>query len=192
MGSSPAYPSDLADAQWALIEPLVPVLSTHGKGTRGGRPLKYSRRRIVDAILYVDRTGCSWRQLPHDFPPWATVYYYFQRWAAQGLSSAAAAIEERLTDLRDCTQRIPRSRWQSFRHRRGIIGTDGVSPACPGCRDCVRRAACGPPEMILTMGSGRAGLAFWPAAVRYSGGSGAAAASAVAVSPGAGRRADRR
>jgi transposase len=84
MGSSPAYPSDLTDAQWALIEPLVPAHSSRGKGTRGGRPLKYARRRIVDAILYVDRTGCSWRQLPHDFPPWETVYYYFQRWAAEG------------------------------------------------------------------------------------------------------------
>ena len=84
MGSSPAYPSDLTDAQWALIEPLVPGGSTRGMGTRGGRPLKYSRRRIIDAILYVDRTGCSWRQLPHDFPPWETVYYYFQRWAAEG------------------------------------------------------------------------------------------------------------
>ena len=84
MGSSPAYPSDLTDAQWALIEPLVPVLSTRGRGTRGGRPPRYSRRRIIDALLYVDRTGCSWRQLPHDFPPWQTVFYYFQRWAADG------------------------------------------------------------------------------------------------------------
>jgi transposase len=84
MGSSPAYPSDLTDAQWALIEPLVPARSSRGRGTRGGRPLKYSRRRIVEAILYVDRTGCSWRQLPHDFPPWETVYFYFQRWAADG------------------------------------------------------------------------------------------------------------
>src|SRR3954447_3131274 len=84
MGSSPAYPSDLTDAQWALIEPLVPVRSTRGKGTRGGRPPKFPRRRIVDAILYLDRTGCSWRQLPHDFPPWDTVYFYFSRWAADG------------------------------------------------------------------------------------------------------------
>src|ERR687893_418614 len=84
MGFSPAYPSDLTDAQWALIEPLVPANSPRGKGTRGGRPLKYPRRRIVKAILYVDRTGCSWRQVPHDFPPWETVYYYFQRGAAGG------------------------------------------------------------------------------------------------------------
>jgi transposase len=84
MGSSPAYPSDLTDEQWALMEPMVPVLSTRGRGTRGGRPPKYPRRRIVEAILYLDRTGCSWRQLPHDFPPWDTVYSYFQRWAADG------------------------------------------------------------------------------------------------------------
>src|SRR3712207_8513293 len=84
MGSSPAYPSDLTDAQWALVEPLVPVRSTRGRGTRGGRPPKYPRRRMVDAILYVARTGCSWRQLPHDFPPWETVFYYFQRWTADG------------------------------------------------------------------------------------------------------------
>src|SRR4051795_9331460 len=88
MGSSPAYPSDLTDEQWALIEPLVPVRSTRGKGTRGGRPPKFPRRRIVDAILYLDRTGCSWRPLPHDFPPWDPVYFYFQRWVADPLASA--------------------------------------------------------------------------------------------------------
>ena len=105
MGSSPAYPSDLTDAQWALIEPLVPAHSSRGKGTRGGRPLKYSRRRIVDAILYVDRTGCSWRQLPHDFPPWETVYYYFQRWAAEGTTDR---IHDALRDaVRDAAGRDP-------------------------------------------------------------------------------------
>jgi len=76
--ASPArYPSDLTDEQWALIEPMVPVKP-------GGRPAKYSRRRIVDAILYVNRTGCSWRQMPHDFPPWSLVYAYFKRWNADG------------------------------------------------------------------------------------------------------------
>jgi transposase len=105
MGSSPAYPSDLTEAQWALIEPLVPAHSTRGKGTRGGRPLKYSRRRIVDAILYVDRTGCSWRQLPHDFPPWETVYFYFQRWAADGTTDR---IHVALRDaVRDAAGRDP-------------------------------------------------------------------------------------
>ncbi len=99
MGSSPAYPSDLTDAQWALIEPLVPVLSARGRGTRGGRPPKYPRRRVVDAILYVTRTGCSWRQLPHDFPPWDTVFYYFQRWNADGTTERIhAALRDAARD----------------------------------------------------------------------------------------------
>lgn len=68
------YPSDLTDAQWAVIEPLLPQVKT------GGRPEKHPRRDIVDAILYVVRAGCSWRQLPFDFPPWQTVYWYFARW----------------------------------------------------------------------------------------------------------------
>jgi transposase len=68
------YPSDTSDEQWALIEPLLPEVKT------GGRPEKHPRRAVVDAILYVVRTGCSWRQLPADFPPWQTVYWYFIRW----------------------------------------------------------------------------------------------------------------
>ena len=67
------YPSDLTDEQWALVEPMVPVRP-------GGRPAIHPHRRIVEAILSVNPTGCSWRQLPHDSPPWDTVYWYFQRW----------------------------------------------------------------------------------------------------------------
>jgi transposase len=77
--STPRYPSDLTDAQWELIAPMVPVKP-------GGRPAKHSRRRIVDAILYVNRTGCSWRQLPHDFAPWDTVYWYFKIWNEAGVT----------------------------------------------------------------------------------------------------------
>ena len=68
------YPSDTSDEQWPLIQPLLPEVKT------GGRPEKHPRRALVDAILYVERTGCAWRQLPADFPPWQTVYWYFNRW----------------------------------------------------------------------------------------------------------------
>jgi transposase len=61
------YPSDLTDAQWALIEVMLPLPKWLG------RQGFHSRRSMVDAILYVVRTGCSWRQLPVDFPPWQTV-----------------------------------------------------------------------------------------------------------------------
>jgi len=74
-----SYPSDLTDAQWELIAPMV-------EPRPGGRPATHPRRRIVDAILYLNRTGCSWRQLPHDFPPWETVYWYFKTWTDDGLT----------------------------------------------------------------------------------------------------------
>jgi putative transposase len=72
------YPSDLTDLQWCNIEHLVPQPKT------GGRPAKYDRRDVLAAVFYLLRTGCSWRMLPHDFPPWETVYAYFRRWQADG------------------------------------------------------------------------------------------------------------
>jgi transposase len=77
MARTSCYPSDLTDEEWALVEPLLPPAGS------GGRPEKHSRREIVDAVLYVVRTGCAWRQLPADFPPWQTVYWYFVRWEKQ-------------------------------------------------------------------------------------------------------------
>jgi transposase len=74
------YPSDLTDEQWALIEPMLPSPKWFG------RPEVHPRRSIVDAILYVVRTGCSWRQLPVDFPPWPTVYWHFGQLNARGIT----------------------------------------------------------------------------------------------------------
>ena len=85
------YPSDTSDEQWALIEPLLPQVKT------GGRPEKHPRRAVVDAILYVVRTGCSWRQLPADFPPWQTVYWYFARWEeAKATEKILPVVREQL------------------------------------------------------------------------------------------------
>ena len=72
------YPSDLTDAQWALIEPHLPA------EPGGGRPRKTDLRDVVDAILYILRTGCQWRYLPMDFPPKSTVWRYFDRWRRDG------------------------------------------------------------------------------------------------------------
>src|SRR6266702_5478909 len=69
-----AYPSDLTDAQWELLDPLIPRPSLEG------RPPIYERREIVNAILYVLRSGCPWRLLPHDLPAWGTAYDYFRQW----------------------------------------------------------------------------------------------------------------
>jgi transposase len=85
------YPSDLTDAQWTILEPLVPAVRP------GGRPAKHARREIVDAMLYVLRGGISWRSLPHEYPPWQTVYDYFRRWRDDGTwERIAATLRERL------------------------------------------------------------------------------------------------
>ena len=73
-----SYPSDATDAQWALIEPHLPVYP-------GGRPRITDLRDVVDAIFYILRTGCQWRYLPHDFPPKSTVWRYFDEWRHNGV-----------------------------------------------------------------------------------------------------------
>lgn len=72
------YPTDLTDAQWQRIEDHVP------KPKPGGRPASVSRREIVNAVLYLVREGITWRALPHDFPPYRTVYHYFRLWRDDG------------------------------------------------------------------------------------------------------------
>src|ERR1700720_1880965 len=72
-----SYPSDVTDAQWRLIEPLIPVYP-------GGRPRKTAVRDVVNAIFYLLRTGCQWRYLPKDFPPKSTVWRYFDEWRHNG------------------------------------------------------------------------------------------------------------
>jgi len=74
-----AYPSDLTDEQWHLIEDLIPPAKP------GGRPRKVSMREVLNAIMYVLRSGCAWRLLPHDFPKWNIVYYYFWRFRREGI-----------------------------------------------------------------------------------------------------------
>ena len=73
-----AYDTDLSDAEWAIIEPLIPGC------TGAGRPRKTSMREVLNAIFYLVRTGCAWRHLPHDFPPPGTVYDYFSSWTRNG------------------------------------------------------------------------------------------------------------
>jgi putative transposase len=72
------YPTDLTDAQWARIAPLIPPAEP------GGRRRSVNVREVVNAIVYFVRTGCQWRNLPHDFPPWGTVHYYYRRWRLAG------------------------------------------------------------------------------------------------------------
>jgi putative transposase len=72
------YPTDLTDEQWKLVSRYVP------EPKPGGRPAAYARREIVNAILYIAKNGCTWRNLPHDLPPYRIVFHYFRLWQTDG------------------------------------------------------------------------------------------------------------
>ncbi len=74
----PSYPTDLTDAQWKILEPKIPPAKP------GGRPRGTDMREVINAIFYLLRSGCAWRLVPHDFPPWSTVYTYFRQWKKDG------------------------------------------------------------------------------------------------------------
>lgn len=89
-----AYCTDLTDAQWELIAPLLPCERSAGSP---GRPREYALREIVNAILYLLRTGCQWRNLPHDLPPYRLVFHYFRTWREEGrLEKLHDALRERV------------------------------------------------------------------------------------------------
>jgi len=93
------YPTDLSNAEWQKIEPLIPKPKTNR-----GRKRQHPILEILNAIFYLLRTGCAWRMLPHDFPPWKTVYHYFRLWRKDGVwahINAALRIELREADDRE-------------------------------------------------------------------------------------------
>ncbi len=86
-----SYSTDLSDAEWRYLEPHVPPPS------KRGRPRAHAAREILDAVFYVLKSGCPWRLLPRDFPPWETVYWWFGRWRTDGtFERLNAALRERL------------------------------------------------------------------------------------------------
>jgi putative transposase len=86
-----AYQTALSDAEWSYIEPHIPTPKAPG------RPRVHPLREILDAIFYILRSGCAWRLLPHDFPPWKTIHHYFRTWRIDGTwERMHAALRERL------------------------------------------------------------------------------------------------
>lgn len=81
MSKMQTYPSDLTDEQWQVVRPLLP----QRKMGKPGRPRTVEQRDVLDAIFYILRSGCPWRLLPHDFPPWGTISSQFYRWRKSGL-----------------------------------------------------------------------------------------------------------
>jgi putative transposase len=80
--SREAYSSDLTDKEWRILRPLFP--ETRSDEETGGAPEKYPKREIANGIPYIKPNGCKWRDLPHDLPPWDTVYHYFLLWSEDG------------------------------------------------------------------------------------------------------------
>lgn len=102
VASRKAYPSDLTDTQWALLEPLIPP----ARVTSGGRPREVEMREVVNAICYLVRSGCQWDMLPHDLPAKSTVYDYFAAWRDGGTWAAmvtALRLEIRGSEGREPT-----------------------------------------------------------------------------------------
>lgn len=92
--SRSAYDTDLSDAQWEILHPLLKCPREHG-----GKPPDHPLREIVNAMLYILRTGCAWRHLPHDFPPHAAVYSHFRRWRKNGkLDRVHDVLRERVRE----------------------------------------------------------------------------------------------
>jgi putative transposase len=85
MNARKAYPSDVTDSEWKRLEPFL---------VRGvmGRPLKHSPRELINAIFYMLKNGCTWRALPHDLPPWQTVYTYFRKLERDGVWQRMNAV----------------------------------------------------------------------------------------------------
>ena len=115
------YPSDLSPSEWARVARLVPPPKS------GGRPAKYDRKEVLNALLYVARTGCQWRGLPDDLPPWTIAYWYFRCWEADGTLDRLRAELRR--GLPSATRRNRRLAAQAAEAHRAATASAASPPA---------------------------------------------------------------
>jgi putative transposase len=111
------YPSDVSDQQWAILAPLIPPAKP------GGHPRTTDIREVLNAILYLDRTGGQWRALPHDFPPWSTVWTYFRTWRNDGTWQRIHTTLREKTRLKQGRESTPSA---------AIIGSQSVKTSQKG------------------------------------------------------------
>lgn len=112
------YPSDVTDTEWAMLEPLLPKATV-------GHPLKHDRRVLLNAVLYILRTGCPWRYLPRDFPAWSTVSYHFCKWRDRGSWGRSRCVARTGPDHRRTPAAADRGG-----HRQSVDQNDGKKGGC--------------------------------------------------------------
>ena len=121
MAKQELYTSELTDTEWEIIRRLLPV-----KG-KMGRPPRYERRAVMSAIFYITRSGCAWRDIPHDFPPWRLVYHYFAKWHQLGIWQR---INDALRDkvrLKSAKKKPPRLRPLTAKALRWLASPESVA-----------------------------------------------------------------
>ena len=115
------YPSDLTGQQWSMIENLIP------QAQPGGRPRSVEMREVVNGILYLLRTGCSWQHLPHEFPPWGTTHYYYRLFRLDGTWES---VHDRLRE------RVRRKAGRKPTPSAGIVDSQSIKCDAPRKKSC--------------------------------------------------------
>ena len=129
------YPTDLTDAQWAILEPLVPPAK------HGGRPRTVNIREVINTILYLNRSGCQWDMLPHDLLPKSTAYEYFAQWRDDGTwAKFVDALRRDVRTQEDLVGQIPREMLDRNPPRFGWLTQQGVAYGYSSQQDSVERA----------------------------------------------------
>lgn len=114
------YPSTLSDKEWRLIHALIPA-------SKLGRPPRYHPRTMLNAILYVVRSGCTWRMMPHNFPHWRLVYYYFAKWHALGVWERINQILVAKVRVQNSKKKRPRLRSSTARALKWLASPESVA-----------------------------------------------------------------
>lgn len=120
MAKEEPYPSALTEKEWKIVRPLLPAAS------KLGRPPRYGRRLLLEALLYVTRSGCTWRMMPREFPHWRLCYYYFVKWHEEGVWERINAALVARVRIKSGKKKSPRLRSSTARALRWLASAESV------------------------------------------------------------------